>query len=313
MKRNLCMILAAVLVLTLGGCAWKVKLPAKAALSPGGTAGDASFGSGEITEKIERIELEWSSGRVELAQHGGSTVKIEERSSAELKQDERVHWRVDGTTLRIWFREPNGFDLLNFAKKELTLTLPETLRLDAMEISVASAEVRGSVNAEKLTVDSASGAVELTTDASELEADTASGEVRIHHSGTLEKAAFDTSSGAVTAELGDVRYLKADTASGDLTFRLTIAERVEIGSASGKVCAVCDTAPDRLEVDTASGDVELTLPKDADFRLELDTASGKFVSEIPLSIQGEHYVAGSGKADFEIGTASGDITIRSAG
>lgn len=313
MKRNLCMILAAVLVLTLGGCAWRVKIPAKATLSPGGTTGETSFGSGEVSEKIERIEIDWASGKVQLAQHDGSSIKIEERSNTELKQDERVHWRVDGTTLRIWLREPNGFDLLNFAKKELTLTLPETLRLDEIEIDVASAEVRGSVNAKKLSVDTASGKIDLTADASELKAGTASGEVRIHHSGTLEKAAFDTSSGAVTAELGDVRYLKADTASGDLTFRLTGAEKVELESASGKVRAVCDTTPDRLEVDTASGDVELTLPKDADFRLELDTASGKFRSEIPLAMQDDEYLAGSGKGEFEISTASGDITIKSAG
>ena len=315
MKRSkAALLLALILTLTLCGCGLKLPAPSKPALSAGGTDGSYSFGSGELTDKVERIEIEWSSGKLELAQQEGSSIRIDERSQTELTEKQKVHWRVDGTTLHIWYSDPKTVDILDFnfgVSKDLTVTLPESLRLDAMEIGVASSEVRGIVNADKLTVDSASGSIELTTDASELEVDTASGDVRIRHSGELKKADFDTASGAVEGVLGNVSELSAGSASGDLRFSMLSAEKVEVDTASGKVLLSCGNTPAALDVETASGNVELTLPGDADFRMEVDTASGKFRSEIPLAMQDDEYLAGSGRGEIEISTASGDITLKS--
>ncbi len=308
--------IAVLLVLTsvcLCGCALRPGGTDQKLLSAGGLNGEYSFGSGELTDKVERIEIEWSSGKLELAQHDGNAIRIEERCGAELSEEQKVHWRVDGTTLRIWFSKPNTFDLINLnsGKKELTVTLPESLRLNAAEISVASAKVCGTVNADKLTVDSSSGSIELTTDAAELEVDTASGDARIRHSGELKKADFDTASGAVDAVLGDVGELGAGSASGRMAISARSLDTAELSSASGNIRLACESTPANVEIDTASGSVELTLPKNADFRMEVDTASGKFRSEIPLAMQDDEYLAGSGRGEIEISTASGDITLKS--
>ena len=305
--------LLALISVCLCGCALRPAGTNQKILSAGGINGEYSFGSGELTDKVERIEIEWASGKLNLAQHDGNAICIEERCGAELPEEQKVHWRVDGTTLHIWFSKPNTFDLINLnsGKKELTVTLPESLRLDALEIDAASAGISGTANAGKLRVDTASGPVTVTTDAEDVAVDTASGSVRLNHSGEAKRVELNTASGEILAELGNIAELDADSASGKLAFTARSLGTAEISSASGDVHLTCDSTPTELEIDTASGAVTLTLPGDADFRMEVDTASGKFRSEIPLAMQDDEYLAGSGRGEIEISTASGDITLKS--
>lgn len=326
MKKRIAILHLAALLVLLCGCTMEKKI----GLPNIGADAGYNVGNGEVTEKIQKIEIDWASGVVTLARDGGNTVRIEEPSE-NLEDWQKVHWRVEGTTLHILFDQPGAVDFLNLdwgSQKKLTVTVPESVLLDEYEISAASAKIGGSVQAktlkvetasggvklecaaDDLRVDTASGGVDLDCTAEKLAVDTASGDVLLRHSGKAEHVEINTASGKVSAILGSVSELAADTASGNVSITADFVRNGDVDSASGKVALELGNSPEKLDVDTASGSVTLTLPRDADFTVEVDTASGDFNCEFAVVMNGDSYTCGSGSGKISIDTASGDIDVR---
>ena len=67
---------------------------------------------------------------------------LTERTDEGVPDEFRVHWWLDGATLHVKFAA-SGARMERYGgwRKELTLTLPETLALDDVEIRSASAEI----------------------------------------------------------------------------------------------------------------------------------------------------------------------------
>ena len=298
----------------------------------GVSGGDTGYniGSGEVSEKIEKIDIDWASGVLTLARDKGNTIRIDEPSEY-LEDWQKVHWRVDGTTLHILFDKPGAVDFLNLdwgSQKKLTVTVPESLLLDEYAVSAASAEISGSVSAKNLKVDTASGEVKLDCAADDLRVDTASGGVELccvsehisvetasgavvlRQSGEAKRVEIETASGKMEAVLGTVAELKANTASGNVSVTAESLKQGNVDSSSGKVTMELAVMPASLEIDTASGDVTLTLPKKADFNLKLETASGDFECEYAVVMKDDRYICGDGSGKINIDTSSGDITIK---
>ena len=249
-------------------------------------AGGASIGDAEITDRVERIEIDWAGGSVELKTCDGSAVSFSETASSPLSEDTRLRWELDGTTLRI--RHTNGGFRLFTPEKSLTVELPAELTPESVRVDAASAGVRGSVRAREVDIDTASGGVDLTCEAETVKIDTASGDVRLN-------------TGASRIDIS--------TASGDVSLvQEGTAAVVGIGTASGSVTADLDRVQ-ALNIDTASGGVLLRLPEDADFTAGVDTASGDVESRLPMKQSGGSYVCGNGTDRFDIDTASGDVTF----
>lgn len=78
------------------------------------------------------------------------------------------------------------------------------------------------------------------------------------------------------------------------------------GSTSGEVDLALRKCPDKIELTTVSGDVELELPRNAGFTLRYSTASGDLESDFPLTA-GRTY--GDGSGSITIDTTSGDLKI----
>ena len=120
----------------------------------------------------------------------------------------------------------------------------------------------------------ASGDIRVTGDLGEhrLECDTASGDVILD--AAMDRLDVDTASGEVRAELrGRVRSVNIDTASGDVEIRGGATEDIEVDTASGDI--VAEGLTGRASFDTASGDVRARwneTPRDVD--ISVDTASG---------------------------------------
>lgn len=325
-KKTVILILAGLLLILFCGCTFEKKTM----LPKSGADAGYNVGSGEVAEKIEKIEIDWASGEVTLKRDSGSTIRIDEPSEY-LEDWQRVHWRVDGTTLHILFDRPGAVDFLNldwgFGKK-LTVTVPESLLLNEYAVSAASAEISGSAAAKTLTVDTASGdvkldcvsddlrvgtasgGVELNCTAEQIRVETASGAVVLRHSGEAKRVEIDTASGKMEAVLGTVAELKANTASGNVNISAESVLKADVDTSSGKVTMALADSPASLEIETSSGDVTLTLPKEADFDLKLDTASGDFECEYAVVMKDDRYICGDGSGKLNIDTASGDITIK---
>ena len=71
-----------------------------------------AVGNAEITEKITNLDIDWTSGTVNVAYHNDDTIVLNETSKTEIRKDRQMCWLVDGDTLHIRYMKP-GFHLSN--------------------------------------------------------------------------------------------------------------------------------------------------------------------------------------------------------
>ena len=255
-------------------------------------AGKYTAGDGEIDGTVKKLDIDWLSGSVSVVAGNGDSVLIREAAGGKIDKDMRVHWWLDGTTLRVKFCASGLKPRIYHGKKDLTVTVPETLSLSAISVDSASAEVSVlGASMDELSVDTASGAIRVDTDCGlqSLRTDSASGEQDIKVRSAVS-AELDAASGKISLTADTVRNLDIDTASGDVLCRLR-------------------KTPDDGSIDTASGKVAVVLPEDAAFTLKLSTASGKMNSDFAMKKSGSTYVCGSGDGRLHIDTASGAVSL----
>ena len=224
--------------------------------------------------EVTDIKVDWLSGSIRICP-SDDVQGIMLRESAVSDSRYKMVCSQDGSTLKIGYCETSLRNMLgkNPLKKDLTITVPSDFSLKELEIDAASAE---------LTVRDLS--------IREVSVDTASGESRFENC-TVDALDVDTASGGVYFE-GSLNKLGCD-------------------SASAGVQAVFSNVPYEIDMDTASGNLELFLPEDAGFSVKMDTMSGKFDSTLTYTAKNGRYVRGNGACDIDISSMSGGITIRS--
>ena len=77
----------------------------------------------------------------------------------------------------------------------------------------------------------------------------------------------------------------------------------------------CHTLPEQAQVQSKSGDVELSIPDEAGFSLQYSVVSGDMESEFPLigavgGKSGNAVYLDGGRSTFHLSTVSGDIALR---
>ena len=342
MKKWICVIITGLLVVI--GCV---------SFAFAGTADGWNLGSAVITDKVTAIEIDSGEVDVFLKTGTGKEIEISEASLVELSDDQKVHWQLDGTTLRIKYLNSvwNIFDfLLGDIGRSLTVTIPEDLVLDSLEIDVASADLTtDSLQAKNAELESASGdlsfaftgemetvsftsasgeisaflenakevvcgaasgnvAVALSS-ADTLKAETSSGDINLMLE-TVGKLSAEASSGEISVQAETVEQLSATASSGEISVQANAVADLSMSTSSGEIDAVLGSSPETASISTASGDVTLTLPENADLTVEVSTAGGDFTSQLALSMDGKTYTCGNGTGQMKISTASGDISLR---
>lgn len=220
---------------------------------------------------LHGLEISWAAGSVELRLSDGSEIRVSE--PAGLAERKRLRCYVENGTLRIDFCKPQWM-WGNVRGKPLLVELPEEFVQNLQEISVdlASADLQAQgLQARKLDVDSASGVMRL--------------------------------------EDCRLEELSVDMASGDLTYTGQITGTFELDSASGDAELTLEAVPQRIETDTASGDVTVRLPADASFGGTFDSLSGKLRCEFAMIGSQDSFQCGQGASRFEFDSASGDVDI----
>ena len=115
-----------------------------------------SAGDAEFSDRIENIEVDWPNGSVRVVSHPENTFLLSETAEEGMPEELRVHWWLEGSTLHVKFAASGARQsLFNSWRKDLTLTVPESLPLANVEIRAASAEIE----ADGLTAD----ALDVTT------------------------------------------------------------------------------------------------------------------------------------------------------
>ena len=213
---------------------------------------------------IRNLDIEWASGAVTIETADVDAIIFRETGGTEQNQ---MAYAVSGDTLILRYQKPAfrlGFQ--SVSAKALTVQVPKDWTCQQLEVDVASAGVNiRSMSAKTVRADCASGTIKfIQCSVSELEIDTASGDIQ--YSGTLNT--------------------------------------LELDGASADFIGVFQNVPDSMDMDTASGDLDITLPADCGYQVDLDAASGDFYSDFG----GHSY--GDGHCKIEVDTASGDLTIR---
>lgn len=236
-----------------------------------------NVGGGTVTDEFHSIKVNWTNGKINIEAYDGEDTVISETEVAE--KENKLRWRVEDGVLKIQQMAAGmRFGLKQTPKKTLTVKIPSNVAegLKAVTSDSVSAEVT-------ITGISASDKIEI---------DTVSGGANLKNIRT-EKLDIDTVSGSIKAA-GEFTELESDSVSGDVT----------VSSA---------TPLKKLDCDSTSGNIRLTIPKNSGFTLKADTVSGDISCGLPtVSESNNRRVCGDGSADFETDTVSGDLIITSA-
>ena len=114
----------------------------------------------------------------------------------------------------------------------------------------------------------------------------------------------------------EIAFVKADTVAVS-----TVSGKIELdgsfrrvtgGSTSGEIDLTLRSCPEKLNLTSVSGDIELELPEDAGFTLNHSTVSGGLSSELRLNWKwNDLYTYGdSDSSEFTVSTTSGDLDIK---
>lgn len=295
MKPVVKIILCTLVVLLLAGAlVWAIGLDGIPVISLGGgsdknfTVCDAS-GELRLTEEIRGLDIDWSSGNIEIKTHDGKDIIV--RETAQDNESNRLRYRVENGTLHIRERK-SGIVVFGINKgKDLEILLPEG-QYELFELDVASAEMSlRDIQAARLDVDCASGDLEVCQC-------------------TFNAVEFDSASGSICMDASNAGKFEMDTASGSANLNGQV-DSISFDSASGDLTVVSSVTPRRIEMDSASGRADITIPADSQFIAELDSASGGLnVEGFSGNSRKDSYICGNGSAEYEFSTASGDVTIR---
>lgn len=236
-----------------------------------------NVGGGTVTDEFQSIKVNWTNGKINIEAYDGEDTVISETEVAE--KENKLRWRVEDGVLKIQQMAAGmRFGLKLTPKKTLTVKIPSNVAegLKAVTSDSVSAEVTitGISASDKIGIDTVSGGANLKNI-------------------KTEKLDIDTVSGSIKAA-GEFTELESDSVSGDVT----------VSSA---------TPLKKLDCDSTSGNIRLTIPKNSGFTLKADTVSGDISCGLPtVSESKNRRVCGDGSADFETDTVSGDLIITSA-
>ena len=180
--------------------------------------------------------------------------------------------RHRGSTLEIEAGENKwGIGFGKSPQKDLTVRVPRDWLCQRLEVSVASADV----SVENMSVTS---------------------------------VALNTASGDCAFTDCAVEKMQVNTASGDLDYIGTL-QRLEWKGASADCNLRLSDAPASIEMNTASGELNLTLPDNCGFTLDRSSLSGSFQSDFATTTENDKIVCGDGACQITFSGLSGNINI----
>lgn len=225
---------------------------------------------------VREIEIEWVSGMISL---GAADVEEIQFSESEVSNSKyAAQWKQKDGKLTIQFCEEttfHGFSSWKNLSKDLTVFVPRDWVCNSLEIDAASASLRV-------------------------------------YDMTIREVEVDTASGDFLFENCIVDELDLDSASGDVRFNGTL-NSLDCDVASASVYAVLENVPSRINMDSMSGDLDITLPPEAGFTLTMDTMCSDFTSDFATTSRNGSHVCGDGKCRITVDGMSGDVVIRMGG
>ncbi len=291
-------------------------------------AGDSATGYISETFSVEparvrEIEVDWLGGSVNIyTAEQSAQISVKEESTAPLAESEKMVCAIDGDTLRIHFLGDayrGSYD----GEKYLDVGLPrelvsaghfEEIKVETTDAyTIVGADVSGRIKLSTVGGDArVMGATCPTVDI-----ETVNGSVGVVD-GTWGKIELSTVSGAIELA-GEAENAEIETASGKVDIAGALGA-LDFESVSGDLILATERAL-RLDAETESGSIYLTLPAQDGFTLDYETEKGSFDSAlteregtlIACGDRKTHYsvpaLDGGAVSELTIETMSGEVTI----
>lgn len=277
------------------------------------------------SENIRKIDISWRGGGVNIyAAEQSAQISVKEESAAALAESEKMVCTIDGDTLRIHFLSDayrGSYD----GEKYLDVGLPAELvsagHFEEIKVETTDAYAYVSADAQKIDLSTVGGdARVMCASCPAVEIETVSGSVGVVD-GTWGKIELSTVSGAIELA-GDAESAEIETASGKVDIAGALGA-LDFESVSGDLILATERAL-RLDAETESGSIYLTLPAQDGFTLDYETKSGAFRSAlteregtlIACGDRETHYTVpaleGGEMSELEISTVSGTLTIKAS-
>lgn len=225
-------------------------------------------------DKISDIAIEWAAGSITIIPTEGRLITVSESKVSDSKY--KMNVRQSGGKLTIEYSQESvsfiGINNNDFDAKDLVICVPIGWACDTLEIDAAAAKV----------------------EISDL---------------SIREVEFDGASAICNFHDCQIEKLDVDTASGDVIFSGTL-EELDFDAMSACFTAVFENSPNRMDIDTMSGDLDITLPENCGFALNLDTMSSDFSSDFATAMQNGSHIYGNGSCRINVSAMSGDVCIR---
>ena len=245
------------------------------------------------TTDVNRIEIDWVAGSVEIEQSASATLLVSE-DAASLKNAEKMHYYIEGGVLKIKYCESNYKGKIDATNKHLRVEIPEGISL---EIDTVSAPITmGGVSLASLSLETVSGNVTAETwnCTGSVEVDTVSGSFTI---------------GELTAE-----NFESESTSGNINISKLSVNRLDAESTSGNIILGLNKKTN-ADIETTSGDITLSLLTDDGARVKFKSVSGDFKAEkeYTKSALGYDFFGADGVStgsSIAVETVSGDLLVK---
>ena len=190
-------------------------------------------------------------------------------------------------------------------------------RIGAVEGEIVADNSSGTIEVRglrgKLRVDTGSGEVMVKDAQGDFSIDTGSGSVTLENirGGMMN---LDTGSGEVRASDVTADRLVADTGTGGISLDEVHCPVVLLDTGSGRVDLDLSSDVERVEVDTGSGGVTMTVPAKLGAEFDLETGSGGIDVDVPhqsISVERDRVRGrlGNGQGRIHVDTGSGGVRM----
>jgi len=255
--------------------------------------------------QIDSIDIDWISGAISIESDDEcDDILLTEFSRHELRENEHLLFKIEGSTLFIKFSERRAMQGFIHLSKELEVQIPYALSrtLKSVKVNSVSGGIEiDDIQAEEVDLKTVSGRVEMSeVMARTVGASTTSGRIELDDL-HAEKVLLKTVSGRIVIDDGKAQDLQTSTVSGRHEL-LGGFRNVKANSASGRIEVESYIVPKRLEANTMSGRISVAVPSEGPISVSHSSVMGKLMSEIPI-------VTGVQDAQFKLSTTSGRIEI----
>lgn len=274
----------------------------------GNTYADASrYSVGSFSYRasgVDTVKINYVAGDVTVVQSSSYSLNVTE-TGKKLSDDQSVHWLLDGDTLRIQYCR-SGY-IGNVPAKSLVVEIPAGVQL---EVSTTSGDIvlDGLLTPSGTVLGATSGNMTVGTLRTGLfEAGSTSGNKNIV-SLYADQADFGSTSG--TTKIGEIlaESINFGGTSGSFQADNITCGELDAGCTSANITLGFDTC-DTVKIGCTSGNVTISRLPEGGATVDFSHTSGDLKAD-GYTVKGGKMVFGNGHCDMEIGTTSGDLTIR---